>query len=261
MNLAFSTLGMPGAPPEQVRALALSTGWTGIEVLSSDDEPIHTGLDQRTRQTVREILRRDVTLLSINSYIHVGRSDRTDAQVVADTISEAQLAADVGASALRVFPGADGEGGDVRIIRRLKKAARLIPAGVEIWLETHDSHSTGAAVSGLLDRIADKRVRAIWDVAHPMNEGEHWQTTLTLLRPHLAHVQIKDEAEDDSRTPVLLGAGSLPVADILNHLLADGYQQWVSLEWERKWYPDVVSLEDALIQGRAWLQEILHTSP
>lgn len=254
MKLAFSTLGVPGMPLEEVRALALRTGWTGIELLSSADEPVHTGLDESARRAARRLLTADVTLLSVNSYVRVGRADRSDEEVVDEILTECRLAADLGASAVRVFPGADHQPGATLIVRRLCAAADRLPTGVEIWLETHDSHSTGAEVAALLDAVADRRIRALWDIAHPCNKGEQWKDTFDALRPHLAHVQIKDERPPD-HTPALLGDGVLPVAAILGHLTGQGYRQWVSLEWELKWRPTAAPLHEALTKGRAWLQE------
>lgn len=260
MKLGFSTLGVPGMPLAQVRDLALRSGWTGIEVISSADEPVHTGLGAGARRAARDTLGADVTLLSVNSYVRVGRSDRSDEQVVDDLLAEARLAADLGAPAVRVFPGADHEGDDRRIVTRLRTAARLLPPGTGIWLETHDSHATGAAVARLLDAVADPRVRVVWDIAHPHDRGERWSRTYDLLHPHLAHVQIKDEGGSGGRAPVLLGEGSLPVARLLGHLLSHGYRQWISLEWERKWHPGAANLEVALSEGRAWLEATLPTT-
>ncbi|MFD4788297.1 sugar phosphate isomerase/epimerase family protein [Streptomyces sp. NPDC058459] len=272
MKLAFSTLGVPGMPLEDVRALALRTGWTGIEVLSSADEPVHTGLDGPARAAARRLLADGVTLLSVNSYVHVGRTDQSDEEVVTSILAEARLAADLGATAVRVFPGAEGgtgavvgagaglEAGTARIVARLSGAARLLPPGVGIWLETHDSHSTGAEVAALLDEIADRRVRALWDIAHSCRRGEPWETTLDVLRPHLAHVQIKDEEPTGRHLPVPLGEGAVPVAAVLRRLSAEGYGRWVSLEWERKWYPAVAPLDEVLAKARTWLRDTVHAT-
>ncbi|MEU2251475.1 sugar phosphate isomerase/epimerase family protein [Streptomyces sp. NPDC019224] len=231
--------------------MALRTGWTGLELLSSPDEPLHVGLDRAARIRARDTLGSGVTPLSINSYVHVGHPQHSDAEVVEAIRAEAVLARDVGATAVRVFPGADG----TRVIaRRLKAAAQALPPGIEIWIETHDTHSTGRAVAHILDKAADARVRAVWDIAHPVHQGEPWQETLVALQPHLAHVQIKDEFAAGT-PPLPLGDGTVPVEAVLNGLSAEHYPGWVSLEWERKWFPEAAPLEEVLLAAGTWLRE------
>ncbi|MFD6418118.1 sugar phosphate isomerase/epimerase family protein [Streptomyces sp. NPDC060194] len=254
MRLAFSTLGVPGMPPQQVRELALRTGWTGLELLSSLDEPLHTGLDTHARAKFRRELGPEVTPVGVNSYVHVGASHLEDEDVITAILSEAELARDIGAAGVRVFPGGEPDESDERLATRLRAAAGQLPAGVQIWLETHDSHSTGRQVADVLERTASPHVRAIWDLAHTVHGREPWQETVDVLRPHLAHVQIKDEVTAGS-TPVALGCGTLPVAAALTGLLDTGYAGWTSLEWERKWFPEAEPLEGILTHGRTWIQD------
>ncbi|MGW6216723.1 sugar phosphate isomerase/epimerase family protein [Streptomyces sp. NPDC055109] len=257
MRLAFSTLGVPGMPLHQVHALALRTGWTGLELLSSSDEPLHIGLDAAARRAAREELAQGVTPVSINSYIHIGTSRLSDDEVVEATLAQALLAHDIGATAVRVFPGGDAPRSEDCMVDRLREAADLLPEDVELWLETHDSHSTGRDVSRVLDRVGSGRVRAIWDLAHPVHSGEQWQQTLDALRPHLAHVQIKDEGAA-GEPPVPLGRGNLPLAPTLNALVSEGYHGWFSLEWERKWFPEADPLEEVLTKANVWIQANVH---
>lgn len=256
MRRGFSTLGCPRLPLPDVRDLALRTGWTGLELLSSPDEPVHTGLDASQRRAARAALGEEVSVLAVNSYVHCGSTKAGDEQIVAELVAQAGLAADLGARAVRVFPGGEGMGADARMATRLRAAAEHLPEGVALWLETHDSHGTGEAVARVLELADDTRVRAIWDLAHPIAGGEPWRETLSVLRPHLAHVQLKDERSADDHFPVPLGEGHLPVADVVRGLDATGYAGWLSLEWERKWIPSADPLEDVLIKGRGWLREV-----
>jgi sugar phosphate isomerase/epimerase len=192
-----------------------------------------------------------VPIIAIDSYVRCGTTDAADAQVIEHLLAEAALAADLGARAVRVFPGAAAPAQDELIIARLRTAASRLPAGVEIWLETHDSHRTGRDAARVLRRLDHERVRAIWDVAHPVAAGEAWADTLAQLRPYLAHVQIKDE--DRARSPVALGTGVLPLAEILRALQEEPYDGWLSLEWEKKWHPEAAELEPTLVAGKDWL--------
>ena len=268
MKLAFSTLGCSGLPLADVVALALETGWTGVELRAAADEPVHIGLSAAERVQVRAALD-GVTALCVASYVKVAAEGDDDA-CVADALAHAQLAADLGIPAVRVFPGAPAPGtgqlspgaaepgpdADDRAVRRLAAIAPQLPDGVQIWLETHDSHPRGVDVARILQRVGDERVRAIWDVLHPWRHDEPLTVTAAALHPYLAHVQVKDALSGTERTPLPLGAGTVPLRDALDLLARQAYQGWLSLEWERKWHPEAVPLRDALIASRAWLTQL-----
>ncbi|WP_424533033.1 sugar phosphate isomerase/epimerase family protein [Sphaerisporangium viridialbum] len=255
-KLSFSTLGCSGLPLAEVAAMAARTGWPGLELRSAPDEPVHRGLSPEGRRAARSALA-GATVLCVASYVKVAASGVEDDEVVTALLAEAELARDLGAGAVRVFPGGLGEGDDdARAVRRLRAAARGLPRGVEIWLETHDSHPRGRDVARVLSEVGSPEVRAIWDVAHPWMAGETVAGTAAALAPWLAHVQVKDRASAEDPTPVPLGDGMLPLRPVLTTLRDAGYGGWLSLEWEHKWHPAPTPLEDALRAGRAWLAAV-----
>src|SRR5215217_5261797 len=218
MRLAFSTLGCSGWPLSEVAALARDSGWMGLELRAAADEPVHTGLTAARRAAARSQLD-GIEVLCIASYVRVAAAGDDDS-CVADALAHAQLAVDFGARAVRVFPGAPGPGpdADARAARRLAAIAARLPDGVEIWLETHDSHPRGVDVARVLAAVDHPRVRAIWDVLHPWRVGEALTISAAALHPYLAHVQVKDVASVEDRTPLPLGAGSIPLGDVLTLL-------------------------------------------
>jgi sugar phosphate isomerase/epimerase len=249
MRLAFSTLGCSGRPLHDVVALARESGWTGLELRAAPDEPVHTGLTGAQRAAARAELD-GVPVVCIASYVKVAAPG-----CVADALSHAALASDLGAAAVRVFPGADEPGphADAMAVANLTAIAERLPDGIAIWLETHDSHARGTDVARVLGEVAHPRVRAIWDVLHTWRTGEPLTVTAAALHPYLAHVQVKDVASESDRTPLPLGTGAIPLADVLSLLRRQDYDGWLSLEWESKWHPGAGPLPEALVLGRAYL--------
>ena len=45
---------------------------------------------------------------------------------------------------------------------------------------------------------------------------------------------------------VLNGEGEIPLAEILGLLRRQGFDGWLSYEWEKKWHPELASAEVAL---------------
>ena len=174
--------------------------------------------------------------------------------------AHAELAHDLGAPFVRVFGGSlpadishtDGVTRFAETLRGFGDAAQ--EAGVAIVLETHDSFSTGASVAELLAATCHPAVFSLWDVHHPFRQGGSIETTHQLLAPTLRHVHLKD-GKDGVYT--LLGDGDIPLRPALDLLLAGGYTGALSLEWERRWHPNLAPPEIALPQCARFLSGIL----
>ena len=251
--LAFSTLGCSGMPLTEVVELARSTGWLGLELRAADDEPVRVGLSSAERAAARELLESGgVTVLAVASYVKVAAGAVSDDQCVTDALAHAELARDLGAPFVRVFPGAEEPGAeaDARAVRRLNAIAERLPEGVAILVETHDSHPQGVDIARVLSQVSGDlnrpAVGAIWDVMHPWRTGEPISVTKEVLAPYLRHVQVKDVQSPEQRTPLPLGQGTIPLPEFYAALRELGYQGWMSLEWESKWHPEAVPLAEAL---------------
>ena len=255
--LAFSTLGCPGASVGEICALAEHSGWRGVELRVSDEESVHIGLDAAGRESVRsafEVAR--VPIVCLASYVRVGKPDLTDEDCVADLLAHLQLARDLGAAGVRVFPGA-GEStadADARMVRRLTMAADAFSeAEVALLVETHDSHRAARDLARVLEQVDHPAVAAVWDILHTWLAGETPEFSCLRLASWLHHVQLKNVASRTDLTPSLLSTGILPVSDVLMALDSIGCQGWLSLEWERRWHPAAVPLPVALADARNWL--------
>lgn len=252
VRYAFSTLGVPGLPVPDVVRLAVAHGYHGVELRAHPEEPVHPGIGARQRADVAaEFAAHGVRVLTVAGYARVADPDdaeRLDALV--------ELAHDLGASYVRVFPG--GRGGpedDGVAVRRLRSAAALAAdRGVRVLLETHDSHRTGAAVARVLDRVGAPAAGALWDVMHTWLGGESPAESYAALAPHLGYVQVKDIASAEDTTPLPLAAGVLPLADCLAPLGPEG---WLCWEYEKRWYPDAAELPGLLTAGRERLAALL----
>jgi sugar phosphate isomerase/epimerase len=255
-KLAFSTLGCPGAPLDHVLKLAQGNNISGLELRTADDEFTHTGLTAAERRDLRSRIEdAGLEILAINSYVKLCAVEEQPLD------AHLELAADLGARGVRVFPGDDpstaSEAGDsptpgeIRALDRVTTA----PREVAILLETHDSHSAGrkmAALCGLLDsEVPEHNAKVIWDSAHTWSHGESPAEALDLLKPWIDFVQIKDEDSTKDYRPVPIGAGDYPIDQLLQALRDTEY--WLSLEWELKWHPHLPPLDEALPATWNWI--------
>lgn len=155
---------------------------------------------------------------------------------------------------MRVFGGESPDLDDVA--RRLEPALDVARAfGVTVALETHDAFSSAVLVGRLLDRVKDPAFAAVWDVHHPHRVGESPETVLAALGSRIELVHVKDARADGSLVP--LGKGDVPVRESLALLHAAGYDGWLTVEWEKRWHPELAEPEIALPREvetlRRWL--------
>lgn len=267
MKLAFSTLGVPGMPMSDVAALAVGAGYQGVELRAHPEEPVHPGIGAKERAEVaRTFADTGVEILTVAGYAQVA-APGDDAPVLAEIRGLLELARDLGAPYVRVFPGAGDDdpaeagdalapgaalkGGDARAARRLGAAAELADDhGVRILLETHDSHRTGVDAARVVAAVGHPNAGVLWDVMHTWLGGETPVTSHGVLAPHLGYVQVKDIASAEDTTPLALGAGVLPLAACVSLLSAN---DWVCWEYEKRWYPRAAELPGLLAAGREHL--------
>ncbi|MFH8368816.1 sugar phosphate isomerase/epimerase family protein [Streptomyces sp. NPDC018031] len=261
MKLAFSTLGVPGLPVPEVVGLATAHGYHGVELRAHAEEPVHPGLTAAERARTAEVFRASgVEVLGVAGYVHVA-GPGPDEPVVDGLRDLTGLAADLGAPFVRVFPGGaeqpPGEA-DAAAARRLAVAGPYAAErGVRLLLETHDSHRTGAAVARVLDAAGPVEAGAIWDLMHPWLGGEEPADTFAALASHLGYVQVKDIAAAEDSTPLPLGAGVLPIGEVVELLSRAGWEGWLCWEYERRWYPQAAPLPPLLGPAREHLMRLL----
>lgn len=126
----------------------------------------------------------------------------------------------------------------VETLRLLCGVAR--ESGTQVWIETHNEYATGKRLAALLADIGEPGCRVIWDILHPIEDGEPPEETLRMLGGRCAHIHIKDGrpsgdpmAHDWVYTEI--GGGALPIAHIVGLLESSGYRGFYSCEWENKW--------------------------
>ena len=271
-GFAFSTLGSPGASVSEIVAIACHAGCRGLELRSASGEAVHVDLAPAEVLQIREELAdAGLTVLAVASYVGLCAplgQDGSDEQLE-NLVAQLGLAGRIGAAGVRVFmrdesaPRSDGPSDGERLaLRRLSAVTGLCAQlDVSVLIETHDTHSLGTrlfAFCAFLDvELPGHRCGVIWDSAHSWAQGEDPADTLRLLRAWLAYVQIKDVRSRVSPVPVMPGEGSYPIDELADALQSSGWGGWVSLEWERMWYPDLPSVVVALAETRIWAGRII----
>lgn len=192
-----------------------------------------------------------------------------------------------GAKVIRIYGGniAPGEEND----RWNEKHAKLVASmrelgdvaakkGVTLVIENHFNTMTMSArqTADTIREINHPNVKILYDQANLTFTGcESWQEAVRIQKDLVGHMHVKDlvfkgqnrafvgnddvsHPDEDSRNVVtrIVGEGIIEWPAILRQMKADGYDGWLSLEYERRWHPD--DIPDASI-GMKKSVEYLHT--
>lgn len=256
--LAFSTLGCPAWDLDRILSAATEYGYDAVELrgyLNQMDLPLADPFTPANRAETRQrFADAGIAICCVSSSGVVEKANLDHVK------SHAELAGDLGCPNVRVFGGklpadqshADGIARFAETLRSFGDAAQA--AGVAIVLETHDSFSKGSEVAELLAATAHPLVFSLWDLHHPYRQGETPEETHNYLAPTMHHLHVKD-GRDGAYT--LLGEGDVPIFRMLDLALSGGYTGPISLEWEKRWHPEIPDPEVAFPQYAKGLREYL----
>ena len=125
---------------------------------------------------------------------------------------------------------------------------------VDILMETHTACVTAEACLAVEQQLA-LPLALLWDTHHTWRAGEPVAQTWRALSPHVRHVHVKDSVKDPAGKAgyryVPPGAGEFPWAELQAAWRQTPYSGTVSLEWEKRWHPELPALEEALAAGKA----------
>src|SRR3984957_21236295 len=257
-RIAFSTLAFPDATLASAASLGRGWGYSGIELRLIDGELIDPSMPAARRAQVKRALA-DLPVVAVDSSIRL-----TDDDPGPELRRFLELASDWESPLVRVFGGALAADQAERQ-EQLRAAARVLEScvplarrlGVAIGVETYDDFSASSVVASLLAMTDPEWVGAVWDSHHPYRVGESAAEVYANLGRRILLAQVKDAR----RTPggdwelVLLGEGEVPVRQMLGLLAAGGYQGWISVEWEKRWHPEIAEPQVALPQHLRVLAE------
>ena len=269
MRLCYSNLACPEWSFEQTVEAVGTYGFDGLEIRLFDGEVVTPSLSRADRRRGESALRNGgVEVAALDTSLQVASRDR-DA-FLADLHALSEIAEQWGAPLMRLFGGqlppepaarrdAMKRAGDL-----LVEAAPLAGRhGVRLAVETHDDFSSAHTVA---ERFLDSggSAGAVYDSHHPHRMGEQPGEVLEALGPQMWHVQVKDALRlpgDDQWQLVPLGEGEVPVRELVGLLPGAGYDGWVSLEFEKKWHPELAPPEESLGPQAQLLREWLAARP
>jgi sugar phosphate isomerase/epimerase len=272
MKLSFSTLGCPRWTFDEVVDRARAHGFDGIGFRGVGGELDLTKVPEFSAARLPETRRRlEAAGLAASMILSSTKLIVPDAEVEANLAlaeSHIDIAAALGSPSIRVFGGQFPVGlshaaAVTRAAERLRRLGDFASSrDVVVLLETHDDFTDPKLLRRVIEAANHPHVAVLWDIHHPYRLlGVPMQAAWDAIGPWVRSIDIKDSTADLSARLgyryVELGQGEIPVAEALRILTANGYDGWLTFEWEKLWHPDLAEPEVAFPAFIAEMRRLL----
>ena len=257
MKLSFTTLGCPDWTLDQIATQGKALGYDGIELRTAPDKR-HISPDATNAElaaAARTFAKARIPVMSIMGYCRFAFTD--PAEVAANQALMRKLfrvAKALKAPFIRTFAGQIPKGANKDAITEVVAnaiaplAREAADQGITIGLETHDDWCEGKRVLNVVKRVNSKGFGIVYDIFNAFTGGpEPWHVTYESIKKHIVYCHLKDgyRRPDGSHAYVLLGAGDLPIRELLGRFKRDKYKGYFSFEWEKMWHKDLENPERA----------------
>jgi len=264
MKFTLNTLGAPDWTLEETATNARAYGYAGVDLRLLDGEVISLESVRANRDRLRRLFpRNQLPLTVLATSVRLATAEPAVRQ---QTLDEARawidLAAELDVPVIRYFAARNPP--ELDLERSIQAVGEMLAsladdaaaAGVKVGVETHDEFASAATVAQALALAPGAAVGAIWDIYHTARMSETPAQVLALLGDRVLNVHLKDgRRAADGWQLLMLGEGEIPVRDALRLLRAQGYDDFISVEWEKKWHPELAEPEVAYPRHIALLRE------
>ena len=231
MRLSFSIQNWNNKTWEEFLDVAQETKLQGVELYNIEGK-VFSGKGGPANPELAAAVRRDLASrgLQIPSILTV--RDFTDADFMVEFEKCAAVAINLGIANIGIHTASEDT--DLCEICLRGILERVSNRPITVLVETCDAYGNTAHLRDLLNRFADDRLAALWDMhTTTVVAKEEPETTITNLGAYVRHVHIHDfRIEDGEAVPELIGEGDLPIKDLVNALRSVNYDGFVSLEWD-----------------------------
>ena len=252
MKLCFSTLGCTERNLTEVLSLSQNFSICAIELRGLCGEinilKMAELLPQNRQETKNNFCEYGVAPLILGTSCSFHDKTKVENSLV-EGFYAIDAAREIGFRGIRVF-GNSIKGDECDCLHRIADRISTLcqyasDKNIEVLLETHGDINNAKRLSTVAEICSKyENFGFIWDVCHTRQTyAENWRDFCDNFGCLTRHVHLKDVTNDSL---VLPGKGELPLRTMAEYLDAQGYEGYFSLEWEKKWHPELPAIEEAL---------------
>jgi len=268
MKLSFTTLGCPEWPLDKIIASATEYGFDAIDFRGLTGEMNIYKLpefSEQVEQTLRKITDAGLQVSCFSSSVHLFSTDNFEKNM--QEIREfSKLCRIFGTRYIRVFGGkiidTNLDTAVQMVAQHVSEMAKIAKEhDVKLLIETHDDWISCVNMKKVLEQVDTEAVGVLWDVHHPYRMvGEQPEETWRTLGQWIEYTHVKDSRTLENRSEdfqyCLTGEGDIPLQKIYSLLNREGYEGYFTLEWEKKWHPELENPEIAFPQYVHYMRKL-----
>lgn len=246
MKYALSTLGCPRWDYDDIVVTAKDLGYNGIEIRGVADElyapKIKAFNEDNILKSIDKLGKLEIPMLTTNSTV---ATDTDIDKSMREGMEYIELAGRLGTKYIRILctNKAGLDDGDYNLA--LRKYDELCEYGKEYnvtpLIETNGMFCNTSLLNKFINELNNNNSGVLWDIHHPYRfNNEAISYTLENIGDFIRYVHIKDSIIVDGDVKYrMLGHGDIPVGEALNGLKKIGYDGYITLEWVKRWNPDL----------------------
>ena len=259
MKLAFTTLGCPNWDLDTIITKAVEYGYDGVDFrgyLNELDIYKTATFSKDLEETISRFREASLEVPCFSSSVRLFTTSSEELDgFIEELESYGQLCRHFNTPNIRVFGGAIGKTEREQAINIVvSNLEKLLPIAekydVTLLLETHDDWTKSEYVAEVYEKISSDHFKVLWDIHHPFRtlqeEPEH---TMSTIGEFIRYTHWKDsyltDQTDRGFQLCLLGEGNVPLEQIFRLLKNNQYDGYFTLEWEKKWWPNIEEPEVA----------------
>ena len=269
MKLSFSTLGCPDWSFQTIIENASRMGYEGLEIRGIENEmdvsKIPYFKPENWPETAKKLEAHGLQIMNLGTSASFHDEARWEA-----ALKEAKTAIDVaqqiGVPYIRLFGDAlpDPEKRDETLQRIAKGWTEVYRysegKGVTPLVEVHGQFNNVEVYKEIFKYFNHPKFAVVWDIEHSYKVYERdFVEFFGFIRKYVRHVHIKDTKKVDGQWKLQnIGEGEIPIPLHVRLLAATNYDGFLSLEWEKKWHPELADCSEVFPWYVTYMRKILY---
>ncbi|GGE49290.1 hypothetical protein GCM10011391_30140 [Pullulanibacillus camelliae] len=259
MKFAFTTLGCPTWDMDMIINKAVEYGYQGVDFrgyLETLDIYKTEAFTTHLEQTKKHFAEAGLEIPCFSSSIRLFSTSKEEREDFAEELEQyGQLCQHFNTPYVRVFGGSIGDlDREMALEIVAQHAWKLLTIaeryGITLLLETHDDWTDSRTVQAVIERVGNAHLQVLWDVHHPYRTKEEApEDTVARLGEAIKYTHWKDsyktQSNDRGYQLCLMGEGDCPFQRMVDQLKRMNYSGYYTLEWEKKWWPNIEEPEIA----------------
>lgn len=269
MKLSFSTLACPLWSFTEIFSAAKDLGFDGIEIRGIGREMYAPKIPEFSEKSIAVTMDKfsaaglEIPIFTSAAYLF---DKKNNVKIMQEAYDYIDLAEKAGVRYIRVLgdrdaaPCVDGDVDIYFVIENLKQICEYAkPKEIGVLIETNGIFSDSRLLARFLNQVGYQNAGVLWDIHHTVRfSGETPAQTAAVLGSRIKHIHVKDSVMKDGKLSYkMMGSGDIPIKEAVAEMKKLNYEGYISLEWVKRWAPDLSEAGIALPQFIYYMKSII----